>query len=325
MTFFLELFSKQFSVLQPPECSFKFNSRKGARRTTLPRPSAKRCRHAHQNGKRFSRVTELQAKGCAQYVCSRMQMGQCKPRMFCYSCRSFWAWHLKGQFACLSKTVVHSLDLLIAQQFLSIWWTLIVCSSNLSNILTQSVKCLLREMLISLALVASACQPLFLNYAIEKSSNLWPHFRNQFWTQFWTQFRVQLWHLSFFLQGSKLGLEIGPKIGPQNGSKLAPKIWPQIWLFSIVPFKNQGCQAYQSKKSQHSTQHVFFTDSLKRLEGLLAHVPSSDVKKTAMRRANEHTTRLLKNANGQCKPKIFCYSMAKLCIRPSTRSSQLLL
>ena len=42
------------------------------------------------------------------YVCSRMQMEQCKPRMFCYSCRSFWTLHLKDQFACLSKTVVHS-------------------------------------------------------------------------------------------------------------------------------------------------------------------------------------------------------------------------
>ena len=206
-------------------------------------------------------------------------MGQCKPRMFCYRCRSFWAWHLKGQFACLSKTVVHSLDLPIAQQFLSFWWTLIVCSSNLSNILTQSVKCLLREMLISLALVASACQPLFLNYAIEKSSNLWPHFR----TQFWTQFRVQLWHLLLFFpyRVPNWAPKLVPKIGPQNESKLAPKTWPQIWLFSIVPFKNQGCQAHQSKKSQHSTQQVFFTDSLKRLEGLLAHVPSPDVKKNS--------------------------------------------
>ena len=254
----------------------------------------------------------LQAKGCAQYVCWRMQMGQCKPRMFCYRCRSFWAWHLKGQFACLSKTVVHSLDLPIAQQFLSFWWTLIVCSSNLSNILTQSVKCLLREMLISLALVASACQPLFLNYAIEKSSNLWPHFR----TQFWTQFRVQLWHLLLFFpyRVPNWAPKLVPKIGPQNESKLAPKTWPQIWLFSIVPFKNQGCQAHQSKKSQHSTQQVFFTDSLKRLEGLLAHVPSPDVKK------NSNWTCLLKNAN--CKPRMFCYSMAKLCTRPSTRSSQ---
>ena len=157
------------------------------------------------------------------YVCSRMQMGQCKPRMFCYSCRSFWALHLKGQFACLSKTVVHSLDLLIAQQFLSIWWTLIVCSSNLSNILTQSVKCLLREMLISLALVASACQPLFLNYAIEKSSNLWPHFRYQFWTQFWIQFRVQLWHLLLFFpyRVPNWASKLVPKIGPQNGSKIS--------------------------------------------------------------------------------------------------------
>ena len=83
-----------------------------------------------------------------------------------------------------------------------------------------------------------------------------------------------------------------PKIGPQNGSKLAPKIWPQI------PFKNQGCQAHQSKKSQHSTQQVFFCGFFETFGGLLAHVPSPDVEKTAMRRVNEHTTRLLKNANG---------------------------
>ena len=151
-------------------------------------------------------------------------MGQCKPRMFCYSCRSFWTWHLKGQFACLSKTVVHSLDLLFAQQFLSIWWTLIVCSSNLSNILTQSVKCLLREMLISLALVASACQPLFLNYAIEKSSNLWPHFRNQFWTQF----RVQLWHLLLFFPYRV------PNWAP-GGCTILPYCSRTFWVY-IAPF-----------------------------------------------------------------------------------------
>ena len=193
-----------------------------------------------------------------------------------------------------------------------------------SNILTQSVKCLLREMLISLALVASACQPLFLNYAIEKSSNLWPHFRSQFWTQFWTQFRVQLWHLLLFFpyRVPNWAPKLVPKIGPQNGSKLAPKIWPQIWLFSIVPFKNQGCQAHQSKKSQHSTQQVFFLRILwnvwKDCWRMSLHLMLKKQQWEGPMNIPHVCSRM---QMGQCKPRMFCYSMAKLC----TRSSQLLL
>ena len=136
-------------------------------------------------------------------------------------------------------------------------------------------------MLVSLALVAPGL--LFLNYAIEKCSILWPNFQDQFWTQcncffsiLWPHFQAQFWTqfwgsaltppYLFFLQSLKLD----PKIGPQNwtpkwaqnylwksGHKLHvfPKIWPQIGFFSAAPFKNKGCQAHQSKKSQHPTQH----------------------------------------------------------------------
>lgn len=43
----------------------------------------------------------------------------------------------------------------------------------------------------------------------------------------------------------------------KSGHKLHcfPKIWPQMDFFSAAPFKNKGCQAHQSKKSQHPTQH----------------------------------------------------------------------
>ena len=95
-------------------------------------------------------------------------------------------------------------------------------------------------------------------------SILWPHFQAQFWTQFRGSALTPPY--LFFL----LSLKLDPKIGPQNwtpkwaqnylwksGHKLHffPKIWPQMDFFSAAPFKNKGCQAHQSKKSQHPTQH----------------------------------------------------------------------
>lgn len=136
-------------------------------------------------------------------------------------------------------------------------------------------------MLISLALVAPGL--LFLNYAIEKCSILWPNFQDQFWTQcncffpfcgpifrpnFGPNFAVRLWHLPicFSYKVSNSTPKLDPKIGPQNGPKITSenlatncivsrKSGHKLDFFSAAPFKNKGCQAHQSKKSQHPTQH----------------------------------------------------------------------
>ena len=114
-------------------------------------------------------------------------------------------------------------------------------------------------MLVSLALVAPGLL-FFLNYAIEKCSILWPNFG--------PNFGVQLWHLPicFSYKVSNSTPKLDPKIGPQNGPKITSenlatncifsrKSGHKFDFFSAAPFKNKGCQAHQSKKSQHPTQH----------------------------------------------------------------------
>ena len=149
--------------------------------------------------------------------------------------------------------------LLIAQQFLWIGWTLIayvgfscfggpwlaifeLCNWKMFHFVAQFSSPILDPM------------QLFF-------PTLWPHFQAQFWTQFWGSALTPPY--LFFLQSLKLD----PKIGPQNwtpkwaqnylwkSGHVFPKIWPQIGFFSAAPFKNKGCQAHQSKKSQHPTQH----------------------------------------------------------------------
>ena len=137
-------------------------------------------------------------------------------------------------------------------------------------------------MLVSLALVAPGL--LFLNYAIEKCSILCPNFQAQFWTQcncffsiLWPHFQAQFWtqfwgsaltppYLFFFTKSQTRPQNWTPKLDPKMGPKLPLKIWPQIacfpenlatnWIFfQLRPSRNKGCQAHQSKKSQHPTQH----------------------------------------------------------------------
>ena len=89
MTFFLELFSKQFSVLQPPECPFKFNSR-SAQPSLGPRPNAVDMRT--KTGTVFPELQSFRPRG----VLSR--------RRLCASLRSRNQHRISKRHSCADET-----------------------------------------------------------------------------------------------------------------------------------------------------------------------------------------------------------------------------
>ena len=146
-------------------------------------------------------------------------------------------------------------------------------------------------MLISLALVAPGL--LFLNYAIEKCSILWPNFQAQFWTQcncffpfcgpifrpnFGPNFRVQLWHLPIFF--SYKVSNSTPKLDPKMGPKLPLKIWPQIaffpenlatdWIFfQLRPSRIRVAKPTKARKANipHSMEFYWFFEMVGKIAG----------------------------------------------------------